>query len=258
MPANTTFYQYRLTMLTDCRRYGLCKHAAVRINGYYYNGHWFIDYERSVSFQACATEIRHARNPNWRYIIYSIQNWFDYSDLEFVSSMEQLNEDIVGNFTFLPEIEVVQGPNGENDTLARNLTSLKGAAVLAAAEIEQTNLAYSDSFFFRLNNAITVNIPIIYVQLNGWHVQNMPNLMHLNLEVIKGGIIIYLELAAAHYIGVDTIKRKLPQVDVFPYIYDTKGAKSEYQFPWVVCRGNTAIGVSFITILLNVLIICNL
>lgn len=228
LSSDSTFFPWRLEREQDCRAFNSSPHTVARINGYYSKGKWFMDAEMKISFLNCVDLISQ-KELEARYMIYKIQNMFDYSDKVFLDAIEDLIDEIPNYMSFIPEINFVLGPNGDPKTLAKNLHSLRGAAVLSVAEKQQTNIAYTNEFFIDYYQIQNLRDTYKYIQLNGWHLRNMMDNPDMKIARLVEAIIIYVEPENSHRIGLNQINRHM--VDIYTtVIYDMHDAMKYLAF----------------------------
>lgn len=225
-----TFFTYRLDNLIDCARFGQSTHKFARIDGYYKDGHWFIDFYERYTFENCSEMI--GTRPMQRTIVYKVQNIWNFEDKQLQTTIEWLQQHfIINRQLFLPDLSVISGPSCMVHELAKGYQQMKNGFVFSVSEKEQKDAAYSDLFFDKFNQILRSCYKIKYLKLNGWHIKNMNKLVPLDLSRVRSGIIIYVSKSSSHLINRDDIKKNLKRPDDFRYIFDTQDVEDLYIEP---------------------------
>lgn len=233
----STFYKQRLERILDCKEFNKTDHLFARLDGFY-KGHeppsWYLDGEFQYSFDDCVKEIDSSEIGE-RQLIFKIRNRFDYSDKQFRSSIEEMDDLYPIHLKFIPEIAILLGPNGRANETASTLVNLKRIVVLTApSEKEATNMAYTEHFFMEYyNRTLTLPDPEKYLQFNGWFLKNMrpPPSEQLLAKVFGfiNVIIIYVEPKFSNRIGINQMRKAFgTNLSLPTIIYDTHDAPKYY------------------------------
>lgn len=181
-----------------------------------------MDPEMKIPFITCVNLVSPS-DKEARFVIFKIQNMFNYSDRAFVRSIEDMADNIPNYITFIPEINFLMGPNGDPAQVAKEFYNLRGAVVLSAAEKQQTNMAYTKDFFINFFQIQYLRDTIKYIQLNGWHLKNMAEPPHMKFTSFVEAVIIYLEQEDSTRIGLNQIKKYTGHI-LTTVLYDTHDA----------------------------------